>query len=302
MPLLPASLLLLSACASGPPTGSDAEPPVDSDPPTPASVHTLFTHSGAGDDLTLHPAGFLIASDPLGEGSFSSPEGTRLLKIPFEGEPSTLLDGLRRPVGNTIGPDGTLYACEWSGFGAVFRARPGAAVEEIATGLSYPSNVVVMDDGEVWVSEWGANRVLAIAEDGSTRTVAELSGPVGMERDGEGVLVAGGDDGTVWRLNVAGEATVLGVVEESGSLAVVDLTSAADGIYATSFSGHRVWRIADGQAAVFAGSGERATRDGVGVEAAFDQPNGIAASEDGLTLYVQEMGGALRQLQVGLAD
>lgn len=46
-------------------------------PPRTDPCGTWFNDSGGGDDLTLHPDGGLIASDPIGEGSYSAPTGRR---------------------------------------------------------------------------------------------------------------------------------------------------------------------------------------------------------------------------------
>ncbi|CAN0540555.1 unnamed protein product, partial [Laminaria digitata] len=154
-------------------------------------VSTWFSDSGGGDDLTLHPDGYLVASDPIGEGSYSAPTGRRLLRINFDGTISEITQGVRKPLGNAVGPDGSLYACEW-GFptGSVFRVQPDGTVSEIAQGLQYPSNLVVMQNGDVLVTAWGANEVLRIPANGGPATsFASIPGPVGIDRDKDGAVV-----------------------------------------------------------------------------------------------------------------
>jgi sugar lactone lactonase YvrE len=283
--------------------GSDAGSDAGTDAAVPAGIHagavtTWLADSGAGDDLTWHPDGYLVASDPKGTGA--TPDGKRLLRIDLDGTVSTISEGLRKPLGNAVAPDGTLYACEWgSPLGSVFKVTPAGDVSEVAVDISYPSNLVVHSDGSLWVSAWGTNQVLRVVEGQPPTEVAVLNGPVAMEHDVDGqVIVASANSGDVWHLSDQGEATLLGHVVESGSIVVGDVTPAHGGIYATSFGGHRIWRIADGQATVFAGTGAQGTEDGPGATATFDEPDGIAASPDGRTLYVQQFGGALRTIAI----
>lgn len=265
------------------------------------AVSTWLAASGAGDDLTLHPDGYLVASDPIGEGTYSAPTGVRLLRIDFDGTTSELTRGLRKPLGNTVGPDGSLYACEWGApTGSVFRVAPDGAVSEIAQDIQSPSNVVVLDDGAVLVTAWGTNEVLRIPPEGGAPTrFAALPRPVGMDRDANGAVVVASADGHVYRLGSDGAPTEIARVEDRGTLVVADLVAAHGGLYATSFSGHRIWRITDaGRAEVFAGTGTRGGDDGPGLLATFNTPNGIAASADGRTLYVQQLLGALRVIPI----
>lgn len=264
-------------------------------------VRTMLANSGAGDDLTLHPDGYLVASDPIGEGTYNAPAGHRLLRVDFDGTVSELAGGLRKPLGNTVGPDGRLYACEWSASGSVFEVDLGGTVREIAQGVAYASNVVALEDGSVLVTAYGTNEVLRIpAAGGAPASFAQLARPVGMDVDHEGaVIVAGAEDGRVHRLGPDGTPELIAVVDAPGSLRVADLVAAHGGLYATSFSGHSVWRItAEGRAEVFAGTGRRGGEDGPALQASFNSPNGIAASPDGRTLYVQELLGGLRVIPI----
>ncbi|CAN0571293.1 unnamed protein product, partial [Laminaria digitata] len=103
----------------------------------------------------------------------------------------------------------------------------------------------------------------------------------------------------IYRLAADGTPTEIAKVDDVGSLVVADLVAAHGGLYATSFSGHRIWRIdAQGQAEVFAGTGVRGSQDGAGLSATFNAPNGIAASADGRTLYVQQLLGGLRVIPI----
>ncbi|MGE0323524.1 MAG: hypothetical protein AB7K71_19045 [Polyangiaceae bacterium] len=267
----------------------------------PSGVHagqvtTWLKDSGAGDDLTWHPDGYLIASDPNGSGLTAN--GKSLLRINLDGSVSVLSDQLRKPLGNALAADGTIYACEWADpNGSIFKVAPSGVVTEIPNVSC--SNLVVRADGALWVSAWSTNQVLEVREGQAPVEVASLNGPVAMEYDSDGqVIVGSANTGEVWHLNDLGETTLLGQVQETGSIRVADVTPAYGGIYATSFNGQHIWRITGGQATVFAGTGVRGTDDGPGSSATFNQPNGIAASPDGRTLYVQQFGGALRVVPI----
>lgn len=70
-------------------------------------------------------------------------------------------------------------------------------------------------------------------------------------------------------------------------------------ILATDFQSHELYRISlSGNVEVFAGSGIGGSTDGVAAQARFFNPNGLAASPDGETLYLTESGGSVRALSI----
>jgi sugar lactone lactonase YvrE len=98
--------------------------------------------------------------------------------------------------------------------GTVTALNPDGSVERLATGLSVPEGIVVLDDGRILVAEQGRNRVVSI--DPQTQAVAlwrafpNRSGKEGI--DGIGPKLSNGDivvpdspNGVVWRVSPDGK-------------------------------------------------------------------------------------------------
>jgi glucose/arabinose dehydrogenase len=92
--------------------------------------------------------------------------------------PQTLAEGLDRPYGVTLAPNGCVIVAE-AGRGRVLAIKSGI-VEEIGSGLGQPMGVVIAADGACLVSEGAAGRVTKLA-DGRKETVMDgLTTPQGM--------------------------------------------------------------------------------------------------------------------------
>lgn len=128
-----------------------------------------------------------------------------------------------------------------------------------------PSALVVDPDGNLWVADTGNHAIRHVSADGQVTTWV-----------GNGV--AGGSDGTRSTVRLNAPAGI-----------------ARDGqnrLYITEFGGHRVRRVeADGNVSTVAGdpAGQRGYIDGLGVEARFERPTGIAVDASGL-IYVADTG------------
>lgn len=241
----------------------------------------------------------LVASESIGEGTFDAPAGRRLLRIDFDGTISELTHDVRTPLGNAVGPGGSLYACEWADpHGSLFRVAPDGVVTEVADVSC--SAVFALDDGTLLLSAWSRDELLRIPPEGGPPVhYADITRPVGIDRGASGAVIVSSPDGRLYRLGADGTLTQIARVQDRGGLLVADLVAAYGGIYATSFSGHHIWRITDdGRTEVFAGTGVRGGQDGAALSATFNAPNGIAASADGRTLYVQELRGAVRVIPI----
>jgi sugar lactone lactonase YvrE len=282
---------------------SEAESEAPPGRPVAGWVGTLVADSGASDDVLVHPGGFLVASDLVGDGTVAAPAGHTLQKVGFDGQVSVYADGLDRPIGNAVSDDGWVYAVEYGAGGRVVAVSPDGAVSSLADGLNWPSNLVLID-GALYVTTWGDDSVqrldLATGSVEVFATGGALSGPVGIVEDPEGfLLVASFNHGLLVRVDATGASSAYVAIPESGDGATADLTWAWGGLYVTSFSGHGVYRVSDdGDVERFVGTGEAGTVDGDASVARFDTPNGVAASADGRTLYVQQVGGALRSIVI----
>lgn len=268
------------------------------------SLQTLLLDAGAGDDVLLHPDGFLVASDPIGEGRPNAPEGDALREIHLDGTVQTYAEGLVLPLGNDIDADGNVYAAEWGGEGRVFRVTPDRTVSTLVSGLSYASNIVAHPDQMLYVTAWGEDTIYRVdPATGEREPFAEgISKPVGLalDTDQTHLLVSSFSHGAVHRIAPDGTAAQIAELPDTGEGTAADLVATDGGVFVTSFSGNCVYRIdSAGAVEVVAGTGEAGGADGAPLEATLRQPNGIAASADGRTLFIQEFGGALRVLSLG---
>ena len=298
-------MLLSLVLACSPKNSAPAETGLSSttDTVTEATLSTLLSDAQAGDDILLHPDGFLVASDPIGDGGASLPTGTSLREIHLDGTVEVYAEGLVLPLGNDIDADGNVYAVEWGGQGRLFKVGADRAVSTLAAGMSYASNVVAHPNGVLYVTAWGDDAIYQVDPGTGERTtlVEGIDRPVGLALDADGVhlLVSSFSHGEVHRVSTGGEVALLASLPESGDGAAADLVATDSGVYVTSFGGNCIYRVDDaGVVEVAAGTGEAGGSDGPALEATLDQPNGIAASADGRTLYIQEFGGALRVLSL----
>lgn len=290
----------------GPAGSADAAPhdtSTEAGRPSEPQLRTLLAASGAGDDVFLHPDGYLVASDPVGDGTLGAPTGSVLRRIDLDGHTEVYASGLTRPLGNSIGEDGRVYAVEWGGRGRVFAVATDRTVTVLTEGLSYASNVVAHPDGSLYVTAWGDDHIARIDPDSGARSVWRdgVDRPVGLalDLDGESLLVSSFSHGAVSRIGMDGSVSTLATLPANPSGVAADLVATPSGVYVTGFGCHCIYRVDEaGDVTVVAGTGEPGSTDGPATEATLREPNGIARSADGRTLYIQELGGGLRVLEL----
>jgi sugar lactone lactonase YvrE len=108
-----------------------------------------------------------IASQSLEEGAAGAATsghhgGARVWRIVPGHDPEVYVDGLTAVVDIAFGPDGSLYASQFttdvptfSPVGAVVRVRPNGRRTVLGTDvLHYPSGVAVDRHGKVYVANW----------------------------------------------------------------------------------------------------------------------------------------------------
>lgn len=92
----------------------------------------------------------------------------------------TRATGLNRPLGITVGPDGSLVVAE-AGAGRVVAVDASDAVTVLAEGFDQPVDVAFDAEGRCYVSDERRGAVLRIEEDGRPTVVAEgLGAPQGL--------------------------------------------------------------------------------------------------------------------------
>lgn len=93
----------------------------------------------------------------------------------------------------------------------LFAGNAHAAPAKLASGFSAPTGIAQGSNGLLYVTEWGANQVAALAKDGASRVAASnISAPAGICFDNAGNLyVAGYGDGNIYILKDGGKLDVL---------------------------------------------------------------------------------------------
>ncbi|MBC7911874.1 MAG: SMP-30/gluconolactonase/LRE family protein [Pyrinomonadaceae bacterium] len=228
---------------------------------------------------------------------------------------------LTNPFGVVIGADATVYVTDGE-TGKLWRIAPDGSAKVLTENLDTPSAVALAPDGSLIVAETGAHVIRRVnPETGQASLVAGSAGRAGYA-DGNGaealfnapIGVAVGSDGQIFvadtyndrirKIDTSGNVSALAGAGEAGfadsevgAEARFDtpcgIAVAPDGSLIVADTGNqrirRVWQT--GKVQTIAGTGERASIDGMLFTASFNEPTGIAVDADG-TIYVADAGGA----------
>ncbi|PYR53052.1 MAG: gluconolaconase, partial [Acidobacteria bacterium] len=176
------------------------------------------------------------------------------------------------PFGVAVSADGAVYVADGGDAPRIRRISPDGRVSTVAGGdrgfmdgigtaarFSTPSGLAIDDRGTIYVADTGNNAIRRITADGHVSTIA-----------GDGV--AGYQNGPALRARFNGPVGV--AVDARGRVIVADTYN--DRIRAIDL---------DGSVRTLAGSGEPGALDGIGSEARFHTPCGVAVDSSG-TIHV----------------
>ncbi len=235
--------------------------------------------------------------------------------------------GDSRPAwpGVGLGADGTLYAAQYKGNGAVYRRRPGAAWEKLAAvpGLNSLSRLWVEADGAVIVSAAREHKVVRVAADGSLTTVAgtgeqglegdggpatkaRVGQPAGLWRSPAGELHIADADGLVRKITTDG--TIMAIAGTTGLIEGDALGLSVNGpsglaidregkLLFSESGGSTIKRLDGRNIALVAGAGAGYDGDGgPATSARFANPAGIAFAPDGSLWVIDALNRAIRKI------
>ncbi len=257
-----------------------------------ALSQTVSTLAGplaaVSDELALDAEGNIFAAD--NSGGLGFPNGRTVVKITSTGSasPFATLDGA--PTGLAFDKAGNLYASNWTR-NLINKITPEGDVSIFTTGISRPGGLVFDASGDtLYAAHSGGNAVCKIDPAGKITTIASgggLSAPAGVTFDEAGNLyVANFNNGQIFVLPPNGVLTPFVTLPVNN---IGHLDFAANHLYATGFSDHRVYKIdLSGEFSVFAGTGAAGGSNGAADAASFNGPNGVAATASGDTIYVAD--------------
>ncbi|MEL6357276.1 MAG: hypothetical protein AAFQ37_10140 [Bacteroidota bacterium] len=250
------------------------------------TVSTILPPGGGviNDGLCLDPNGTLYGSY---WGVFQGVAGQEVLRYRANGSYDTLAIGFENPNGMTFHNGQVLVASSGTHIMAIDTATGDAA---LFTSIGGVSSVLSVPGADSLVAiSFSQNRVYGIGPDTVISILSSSSlynGPIGIAIDTLGQLyIANFNNGRIIRL-IDGTPEVF--TEIGGGIAFITYSDGA--ILATNYANRRVYRIPIDSAVpeVIAGSGQATLIDGVGLEAAFEVPNGIIATPSGDTIYISE--------------
>ncbi|BDU68956.1 hypothetical protein GETHOR_10570 [Geothrix oryzae] len=249
-----------------------------------------------------------------------TPGGVVTTRAPW---PTTL--PLWNPNALALGPDGSLFV---GGENAIARITPAGAVSIFAgvegklgwvdgpgatARFSTISGLTVDAAGQVLVADYQNSAIRAIKPDGEVTTLAgqrrpALFGPVNFGMDAAGNVFLPASNNTILKITPAGTvSTYAGVPNQSGALdgpasqalfgaAVSTAVDGSGNVFVTDALNATLRKITPaGQVTTVAGAaGQTGTQDGLGSQARFSAPAGLAADAQG-NLYVTD-GNAIRRM------
>ncbi|UTW64504.1 SMP-30/gluconolactonase/LRE family protein [bacterium SCSIO 12741] len=228
--------------------------------------------------------GTIYGCDLFGSGF----DGTRIYQISPDGQTSKIFaDGLTRPAGMAFDANGLLYVAEF-GSGEVSTVDTNGQVTQFASGFPSPSGLAFDTAGYLYVTNYGNGTVSRVSPAGVIRTLTSgIDQPVGIAFDDRHRLyVVSLRKGNLWRIDTAGAKTLVATLPD---LPVGFMCFAKGKLYVCATGNHRIYEVElDGTFRVYAGTGQLGTVNGPVDSARFTNPDGIAASPTGDTLYISE--------------
>ena len=211
-------------------------------------------------------------------------------KVRPDGRLSLFATGFYGASGNTIDGAGNLFQSSFFGNYVSRVNRLGEHEVYASRGLQGPVGLAMDAVGNLYVNNCTGNTISVVRPDRSVETLAAdtlLNCPNGLTIDPAGNLyVVNFRDERMLKVSPEGEVTDFASLPGGGNGHV---TFARGALIATSFQGHRVYRVSlTGDVTLLAGTGERGETDGSTDVATFSWPNGIAAGPSGDRVYIND--------------
>jgi DNA-binding beta-propeller fold protein YncE len=231
-----------------------------------------------------------VTTDLLGN-IYVADFGEFVWKITPEGERQIFASGLYGASGNAIDNEGNLLQSNFYGNSITKIDRKGQAKPFVTSGLSGPVGIAIdRKTGDVYVANCRDNSIVKVAADGTVSPFSKselFKCPNGISFDREGNLyVVNFRDNKMLKIDPKGVVTLFATISEKG---LGHLCFKEDRFYVTAFESHEIYEVMlDGTIKRILGNGKRGVVDGADAKARLSFPNGIAYSQWGHRLYINE--------------
>ncbi len=228
----------------------------------------------------------------------SNASGTNILKITPSKQVSILSTNYDIPLGNFLSKDGYLYQ---SGYdeGNLWRVdvTSGQRVQvETGIPLIHPDGIAEDDEGNLYIADCGANRILRVSPNGDAFPFPAMGRcPKGIVyADGFFYISYNNETGMIRRMDTEGNFEEVGAIPVSipedyilpyymwlGFLAYHN-----DALYVAGTSTHKIYKVTlDGTVSTFAGTGQIGLQGGDALKSRLNRPMDIIVSNDGKSLF-----------------
>lgn len=231
-----------------------------------------------------------VTTDLLGN-IYVADFGEVVWKITPEGERQIFASGLYGASGNAIDNEGNLLQSNFYGNSITKIDRKGQSKPFVTSGLSGPVGIAIdRKTGDVYVANCRDNSIAKVAADGTVSSFAKselFKCPNGISFDREGNLyVVNFRDNKMLKIDPKGVVTLFATISEKG---LGHLCFKEDRFFVTAFESHEIYEVMlDGTVKRILGNGKRGVVDGADAKARLSFPNGIAYSQWGHRLYINE--------------
>lgn len=238
--------------------------------------------------LPGNTGGVAVGSDGV---VYAADFGQKVFRVTPDGEWEEFADGFTTTADCTLDAEGNLLQVD-HGTSRVWSIAPDGSKTDLGVeGLTAPVGIDTGSDGALYVTNYRTNAITHVAPDGTSSTIASgglLNGPNGIAWAGEhGVFIVNYNDGAVLHLDPKNGA--LRFVAELPGGGNGHVAWSGEALYVTGRKDHRIYRVTpQGAVARVAGDGRQGVVDGDAAQSRFSLPNGIALSQDGLSLFVND--------------
>ncbi len=258
------------------------------------TVSTLVQSVPASGGVSVGPDGNIYVAN-FGV-LLSNSNGSELYQVTPTGDVSVFATGFAGASGNAWNSQDVLFQANIGGNRIDQVTLQGIRTTFTSSGIVGPVGVAIDAQDNVFVANCGNSTIQRITPQGVSTTLSSdprLSCPNGLTIDPMGNLyTANFNNGAVLKITQAGEVSLVANTPSSSFRpggGNGHLTFANGVLYVASNATSQIFEMTlDGQMRVIAGDSTRGHNNGEASQASFSFPNGIAASDDGQFLYLNE--------------